>query len=112
MPFPNPPQPEQPNSSTMQRLFGIAAPPQPQPSQPPQPMVPGSAIASHKVQAPSKDLIEECAICTVEFNKRCDDVAFIDCTHWFHRSCIVDWLQRKNECVVCRGKTETIYMTK
>jgi Ring finger domain len=101
----------------MQRLFGSLqqqAPQQQAPQQqaPPQPSNPAGAIVAHKVQAPAKDLIEECAICTEEFNKRCDDVAFIDCMHWFHRKCIEDWLGRKNECVVCRSQTATIYKTR
>ncbi len=107
---------QQHHQRMMRGIFGLQQQPQQQqqvnqPQQIPSPPT-SNKLPVHKVQAPSKDLIEECAICTEEFNKRCDDVAYIDCMHWYHRKCIEEWLQRKNECVVCRQETATIFKTK
>ena len=51
----------------------------------------------------------ECAICLEEF-KGVDIIkAFYKCEHIFHKNCLRDWLQRANECPLCkRDLTEDI----
>ena len=47
------------------------------------------------------DKDEECCICLGSFDKE-DDIATLQCFHYFHKECIVDWLQNeKPECPVC-----------
>ena len=45
-----------------------------------------------------------CDICLLEY-KVGDEVAWspnIECTHAFHKDCILDWLVRKTSCPSCR----------
>ena len=47
------------------------------------------------------DKEEECCICLGEFTRE-DDIATLQCFHYFHKKCIIDWLQHeKPECPVC-----------
>ena len=73
---------------------------------------PEGGISIEKVQQSNKDMIEDCPICFVQFNKRHDDVAFLGCTHWFHRKCIYRWLKKKKECPICLHPTEKVFRTR
>uniref|UniRef100_A0A0M3HMU3 RING-type domain-containing protein n=2 Tax=Ascaris TaxID=6251 RepID=A0A0M3HMU3_ASCLU len=42
-----------------------------------------------------------CAICLKSFIPE-EKVARLDCSHFFHRSCITRWLQERNRCPLCR----------
>jgi hypothetical protein len=55
----------------------------------------------------SKEEIENkltCPVCTEEFNdKEEDEIVEMPCGHIFHKkSCLLPWLERKNNCPVCR----------
>jgi len=47
---------------------------------------------------------QSCAICLVEFEKG-DEISWSDCedcAHHYHKTCILKWLLRHNECPSCR----------
>jgi len=43
---------------------------------------------------------ETCSICLNLFN---DDNITLPCKHNFHESCIIKWLDTKNNCPLCRS---------
>ncbi|XP_051142859.1 RING-H2 finger protein ATL57-like [Andrographis paniculata] len=51
--------------------------------------------------------IPSCSICIEDFEIKLPSSAVISelpCEHYFHRDCIVKWLQRSNTCPLCRYK--------
>merc|ERR1711959_123568 len=44
---------------------------------------------------------EGCPVCCSGFS-RGDDIMELPCGHFFHRGCIVPWLQKQNTCPTCR----------
>ena len=42
---------------------------------------------------------QECSICMVEYDVG-DELARLECLCKFHKTCIVEWLERKAECPV------------
>jgi hypothetical protein len=34
----------------------------------------------------------------------CDVAAKLDCGHKFHENCLVDWLDKKSNCPICRAQ--------
>ena len=44
---------------------------------------------------------DECAICLEMFEED-ENIIQLNCNHIFHLHCIDDWLQRKENCPVCR----------
>ncbi|XP_059067120.1 uncharacterized protein LOC131858127 [Cryptomeria japonica] len=57
-------------------------------------------IAAHHVNAES-----ECSICTEPFQVG-DDARQLPCheSHIFHARCLVQWLERRNTCPICRTR--------
>ena len=48
------------------------------------------------------DLGEECSICLESYQKN-DKIVQLTCNHIFHKDCIGEWLQKKqNNCPLCR----------
>ncbi|KAF4727083.1 hypothetical protein FOZ63_030526, partial [Perkinsus olseni] len=67
-----------------------------------------------KTEMKADDLIEssdeECSICTLEFEKEeaeDSDCTSLPCGHFFHRDCLVPWLEKSDSCPVCRYKLPT-----
>lgn len=51
----------------------------------------------------SKDLREDCcSICLDYFNENMTIRSMAECGHCFHKSCIDQWLSRKDECPNCK----------
>ncbi|CAA0841681.1 RING/U-box superfamily protein [Striga hermonthica] len=51
--------------------------------------------------------LSSCSICIEDFDIKPDTCVTINelpCEHYFHRDCIVEWLQRSNTCPLCRYK--------
>jgi hypothetical protein len=44
---------------------------------------------------------EKCSICIEDF-KNYEKVVKLRCEHWYHESCIKEWLSRKKICAVCK----------
>ena len=64
-------------------------------------------IRSHKYEmgnTEDPDDIPCCAICIEPFSKGDSCKKLPDCSHFFHDKCIVEWLQLKNDCPVCRSQ--------
>ncbi|KAL7126818.1 hypothetical protein ABFS83_14G211900 [Erythranthe nasuta] len=61
-----------------------------------------------KIFPPNSDRsLQSCSICMEDF--QIDPGTFVTvnklpCEHFFHRDCIVEWLQRSNTCPLCRHK--------
>lgn len=45
--------------------------------------------------------IMECSICIEQYPVGCD-IAIMNCDHFFHKNCIIEWLNRKPTCPICR----------
>jgi hypothetical protein len=64
--------------------------------------------ASEPAPAPEPAPEPDCAICYSSISKK--DKIILNCKHAFCKSCIRNWLCRKNSCPCCRQKVqETIY---
>lgn len=44
---------------------------------------------------------DECVVCAEDFEVG-EEVAQMPCQHFFHRACITQWLEKQNNCPVCR----------
>lgn len=52
----------------------------------------------------------ECIICFVEFVVN-DNVRYLPCMHFFHQSCIDDWLMRSLTCPECLEPVDSALLT-
>jgi hypothetical protein len=43
----------------------------------------------------------KCMICLEDFKSK-EKVTALPCIHFFHTQCITEWIERKNECPVCK----------
>ena len=52
----------------------------------------------------TKDAFRECAICMEPFQESQDYVTPLSCDarHFYHSDCIEEWLNKKNECPLCK----------
>ncbi|KAL3620452.1 hypothetical protein CASFOL_035364 [Castilleja foliolosa] len=51
--------------------------------------------------------LQSCSICMEDFEIKSDTALTVNelpCEHYFHKDCIVKWLQRSNTCPLCRYK--------
>ena len=49
-----------------------------------------------------ENLLDECSICLGEMKKK-EKVILLDCNHIYHKDCILEWFQKKNNsCPLCR----------
>ncbi|GFQ07985.1 E3 ubiquitin-protein ligase rnf181 [Phtheirospermum japonicum] len=51
--------------------------------------------------------LQSCSICMEDFELKSDTPVIVNelpCEHYFHKDCIVEWLQRSNTCPLCRYK--------
>ena len=64
-----------------------------------------SGTARMRSYPPFSDIISnDCSICFQAFNVG-DTLSFstnIDCSHFFHQMCIINWLARSSNCPTCR----------
>lgn len=42
-----------------------------------------------------------CTICQNNYSKN-DDIEYLNCSHTFHRSCLIPWLEKKLNCPICK----------
>ncbi|KAL4231281.1 RING finger protein 24 [Mactra antiquata] len=45
---------------------------------------------------------ETCPVCLDDFLKK-EKIAVCSCHHVFHSRCLLEWLQRKNNCPLCKA---------
>ena len=48
----------------------------------------------------------KCMICLEDFKAK-EKVTALPCIHFFHPNCIKEWIERKNECPVCKFELTT-----
>ena len=48
-----------------------------------------------------EDTNKKCMICLEDFKSK-EKVSALPCIHFFHPNCIKEWVERKNECPVCK----------
>ena len=46
---------------------------------------------------------KSCVICLEEFKSK-EKVTALPCLHYFHTNCIKKWMERKNDCPICKFK--------
>ena len=46
-----------------------------------------------------------CPICYTDFNK--DSAVLLPCNHAFHKACLLQWLQTKFSCPICRNELKS-----
>ncbi|KAF9787982.1 hypothetical protein BJ322DRAFT_1046327 [Thelephora terrestris] len=49
---------------------------------------------------------ERCPVCLDDYQVHDDLLKITDCTHWFHRGCLEQWLSNANTCPVCRKRVK------
>ncbi|XP_064629935.1 RING finger protein 24-like isoform X2 [Lineus longissimus] len=49
-----------------------------------------------------------CPVCLEEFHSK-DTVALCPCGHSFHKQCLVQWLEQKNSCPMCKASVQKRY---
>jgi len=56
-----------------------------------------------------EDSNSECPVCF----ERGDDIIYLNCNHFFHAKCIVEWISSSNnlECPMCRTKIKKIILS-
>lgn len=55
----------------------------------------------HKAKAFVPEDKEGCAICFVPYEEG-EEVMILPCVHWFHKTCIQEWLAKHDLCPMCR----------
>jgi hypothetical protein len=93
-------------TSTVARSEDVGAQ-QKQPKIPPASTEYIDALMRFRYKATGKLNEEECPICAEEFEMDCIVVKLPNCGHIFHSHCVVDWLNRKCTCPVCRFEYPT-----
>lgn len=64
------------------------------------------------VMAPPRSIIDECSICLEILNKKYSHCALLECTHWFHFTCIKSCLTTIDDtCPICKEKVSIICIT-
>jgi hypothetical protein len=54
-----------------------------------------NAIPASTIEAP-------CPICLDDMMERVDELLKLKCPHIYHMNCILEWLENKTSCPVCR----------
>jgi len=49
---------------------------------------------------------ERCPVCLDDYQVHDDLLKITDCSHWFHRGCLEQWLSNANTCPVCRKRVK------
>jgi len=49
----------------------------------------------------------ECCICILSIKKK--DLGFLKCKHYFHIDCIKKWLEKKQDCPICRKESSSVF---
>jgi len=49
---------------------------------------------------------ERCPVCLDDYQADDELLKITDCSHWFHRGCLEQWLGGANTCPVCRKRVE------
>jgi hypothetical protein len=60
------------------------------------------SLMRFRYKAAGKRKEEDCPICAEEFEMDCIVIKLPNCGHIFHSHCVVEWLNRKCTCPVCR----------
>ena len=61
-----------------------------------------NTLKEHLINSGETDSTEECSIC-LELYQENDRIVQLTCNHIFHKDCIREWLQNKqNNCPLCR----------
>jgi hypothetical protein len=63
-------------------------------------------LAGRRCVPPAAEAEAECAVCLEELRAG-DVVARLPCSHRFHWSCAVPWVQAVSQCPVCRAHVAT-----
>jgi len=58
----------------------------------------------------TKSIPDNCVICMETFNRNQPNASFLECHHWFHKDCIVRWLDDKPSCPQCKHATDVLYV--
>ena len=58
----------------------------------------------HDTYDPEKHKYETCVICFSEFEKGDKILELPVCGHIYHTQCLTPWLEKKNNCAICKGK--------
>ena len=58
-----------------------------------------------KIPDVSKLEEKQCTICLTEYNNG-DELTTLPCFHFFHPKCINIWLQRSNNCPICKNEVK------
>lgn len=69
----------------------------------------GNCVPIIRTSPLAKDLRDHCVICDCSFSKMACSCCYLDCLHWFHAKCILQWLQKRGVCPICQIPVETIY---
>ena len=71
----------------------------------------GNAVDVIKIKGSQASLIESCGICSEDLDKKNDNCGLLECFHWYHYSCIAEWLTREAKCPFCQAEVKNLFMT-
>ena len=60
----------------------------------------GEKVSEYKVNEKGD---EYCSICLEEFKEK-EKIITLECDHYYHRTCITDWLKKEPTCPLCRDR--------
>jgi Ring finger domain len=62
----------------------------------------GKVIPIELIQGPTESSAFNCPICCEDADKTDDDICVVECLHWYHFSCLSEWLKKSADCPTCR----------
>ena len=68
----------------------------------------GKNIPVEAIQGPNESCTFNCPICCEDADKTEEDVCVVECLHWYHFSCLGQWLKRTPECPTCRIEVSAV----
>ena len=71
----------------------------------------GISIRTQVVSSSVSSIKDECSICYDDMDRMTDEAAYLDCLHWYHADCLMEWLKKKPKCPKCESISTNLFIT-